>query len=153
METQREIEAITIENLVRQREIIDHKIAEIESKREEKEESVDGYFDGESFIGDDGRIYPIPANYVSKSLLIDGDKLRLYFVNMVYKQIGLVPRKTIFATYVGQTIVEGRNGMSYNVIKSSVSYFKLEVGSEVICDICDEPASKFAAIKGVVKRV
>ena len=31
---------------------------------------VEGVFTGESMLGSDGNIYPIPQNYASKSLLV-----------------------------------------------------------------------------------
>lgn len=155
METQREIEAVALENLKRQRDEIDQKMREIEEKRVGgvRADSVIGYFDGAYLLGEDGRTYPVPANYISKSQLLDGDKLRLYLGDMIYKQIERVPRKTIFAVYIGFEMVADADGKEYNIVKSSVSYHRLVVGCEVICDVKDSPDAKFAAIKGVTKRV
>ncbi|MBU4432193.1 hypothetical protein KKD60_02860, partial [Patescibacteria group bacterium] len=36
---------------------------------------VEGVFDGENMIGPDGKQYSIPANYASKSKLVEGDIL------------------------------------------------------------------------------
>ena len=36
---------------------------------------VEGVFDGQTMIGPDGKSYPVPANYASKSKLIEGDIL------------------------------------------------------------------------------
>ena len=38
---------------------------------------IDGVFDGEHMIGEDGRKYLVPPNYASKSKLVEGDLLRL----------------------------------------------------------------------------
>ena len=38
---------------------------------------VEGIFDGQKMAGPDGKEYPIPANYASKSKLVEGDILKL----------------------------------------------------------------------------
>lgn len=39
-------------------------------------EVVEGYFDGESMVGDNGKTYPVPPNYASKTQLIIGDRMK-----------------------------------------------------------------------------
>ena len=39
---------------------------------------IEGIFDGQIMIGPDGKNYPVPANYASKSKLVEGDILKLY---------------------------------------------------------------------------
>lgn len=155
MSAEREIEAIALENLQRQKDETERKMKEIEGKMEEpaRVESVIGRFDGKSLEGEDGRIYPVPANYASKSCLVEGDLLRLYLGTMVFKQIGPVKRKPIFATYVGNAQVQDSTGMLWNVLRASVSFYELEDGCEVVCDVPEAPGASYAAIKGVIKRV
>ena len=38
---------------------------------------IEGVFDGQSMLGPDGKSYPVPANYASKSKLVQGDILKL----------------------------------------------------------------------------
>ena len=38
---------------------------------------IEGVFDGQKFVGPDGKEYPVPANYASKSKLVEGDILKL----------------------------------------------------------------------------
>src|SRR5665213_4278331 len=38
---------------------------------------IEGVFDGQNMIGSDGKLYPVPANYASKSKLVQGDILKL----------------------------------------------------------------------------
>ena len=38
---------------------------------------IEGVFDGENMIGPDGKQYSVPANYASKSKLVEGDILKL----------------------------------------------------------------------------
>ncbi|MBP6929845.1 MAG: hypothetical protein KBB77_02820, partial [Candidatus Moranbacteria bacterium] len=36
---------------------------------------IEGTFDGQIMLGTDGKQYPVPANYASKSKLVEGDML------------------------------------------------------------------------------
>ena len=59
---------------------------------------IEGTFDGQIMIGTDGKQYPVPANYASKSKLIEGDVLKLTITTdgfFIYKQIGPAERKII----------------------------------------------------------
>ena len=59
---------------------------------------IEGVFDGQMMLGPDGKNYPIPANYASKSKLVEGDILKLTITEdggFIYKQIGPVERKQI----------------------------------------------------------
>lgn len=38
---------------------------------------IKGEFDGQHMAGEDGKRYPIPPNYASKSKLLTGDRLKL----------------------------------------------------------------------------
>ena len=52
-------------------------------------------------IGPDGKNYPVPANYASKSKLVEGDIMKLTITEdgkFLYKQIGPVERKTVIGT-------------------------------------------------------
>ena len=37
---------------------------------------IEGVFDGQIMVGPDGKTYPVPANYASKSKLVEGDIFR-----------------------------------------------------------------------------
>ena len=57
---------------------------------------IEGVFDGQNMIGPDKKQYPVPANYASKSKLIEGDVLKLTIAedgSFIYKQIGPAERK------------------------------------------------------------
>src|SRR6266545_563965 len=38
---------------------------------------IEGAFNGQNMTGPDGKAYPVPANYASKSKLVQGDLLKL----------------------------------------------------------------------------
>ena len=59
---------------------------------------IEGTFDGQIMLGSDGKQYPVPANYASKSKLIEGDLLKLTITSegsFIYKQIGPAERKKL----------------------------------------------------------
>jgi hypothetical protein len=97
---------------------------------------IEGVFDGQAMIGPDGKTYPVPANYASKSKLIEGDILKLTIADdggFIYKQIGPVARRQIIGTLVqhdGAYFVEV-GGKEYRVLLASVTYFKAHVGDQV----------------------
>lgn len=97
---------------------------------------IEGVFDGQAMMGPDGKSYPVPANYASKSKLIEGDILKLTIADdggFIYKQIGPVARRQIIGTLVqhdGGYYVEV-GGQEYRVLLASVTYFKAKVGDQV----------------------
>lgn len=97
---------------------------------------IEGVFDGQSMVGPDGKNYPVPANYASKSKLIEGDILKLTIADdgsFIYKQIGPVARRQIIGQLVqhdGAYYVEAA-GREYRVLLASVTYFRARVGDQV----------------------
>src|SRR4029079_16130738 len=97
---------------------------------------IEGVFDGQAMVGSDGKNYPVPANYASKSKLVQGDILKLTIADdgsFLYKQIGPVPRKQV----VG--VLDQKDGhyyvnvddKQYSVLLASVTYFKAKPGDQV----------------------
>lgn len=116
---------------------------------------VEGAFDGQHMIGPDGKSYPVPANYASKSKLVQGDMLKLIIGDdgtFIYKQIGPVERKKLIGTLGlkdGAYFVEAR-GQEYHVLFASVTYFKAQPGDQVTMVIPDEGEAEWAAIEAVI---
>ncbi|MCX6811046.1 MAG: hypothetical protein NTY30_04955 [Candidatus Berkelbacteria bacterium] len=134
---------------------------EIEEKAKEVAETslsdniTEGIFDGENFVSPDGSVYPIPANYASKSKLVTGDVLKLTILpdgSFVYKQINPVERKKI----VGELEEFGEGwrinvgGQLYNVLTASVTYFKAKVGDKIVGLIPEDGKSEWAAIENIM---
>jgi DNA-directed RNA polymerase subunit H (RpoH/RPB5) len=116
---------------------------------------IEGQFDGQNMIGPDGKVYPVPANYASKSKLVEGDTLKLTIADdgsFIYKQIGPVERKKIIAKMAlenGQYIaVVGDK--HYRVLYASVTYFKAQPGDEVTIVVPAEGEVTWAAIEAVI---
>ena len=97
---------------------------------------IEGIFDGQIMIGPDGKNYPVPANYASKSKLVEGDIMKLTITEdgkFLYKQIGPVERKTVIGTLVhhdDKYYVEV-GGREFQILYASVTYFHLRDGSQV----------------------
>lgn len=117
---------------------------------------IEGVFDGQTMIGPDGKTYPVPANYASKSKLVQGDILKLTIGDdgkFTYKQIGPVPRKTIIGTLVykdGQYVVEVGKKV-YRVLLASVTYFKAQQGDQISVVVPEEDEDvEWAAIEAAL---
>jgi hypothetical protein len=119
---------------------------------------VEGVFDGMNMVGPDGKQYPVPANYASKSKLIEGDTLKLTILedgSFVYKQIGPVERDKALGTLTqgdnGDWHVLA-NGRSYRVLLASVTYFKGEVGDEATIVVPKGGDSEWGAVENIIKK-
>lgn len=64
-------------------------------------EVVEGYFDGENMIGDNGKSYPVPPNYASKTQLIIGDRMKriLTTTRESFKLIKPAERQRVVGTF------------------------------------------------------
>lgn len=117
---------------------------------------IEGVFDGQVMIGPDGKSYPVPANYASKSKLVEGDILKLTIADdggFIYKQIGPVPRKQIIGTLVqhdGAYYVEA-SGREYRILLASVTYFRINIGDQVTIIVPeDDPDATWAAVEAAL---
>lgn len=116
---------------------------------------IEGIFDGQNMIDGEGEVFPVPANYASKSKLVEGDKLKLSIADngaFIYKQIELSPRKLV----VGHLVLDGSqyqvlvDSKIYNVLYASVTFFRAKVGDQVTIIIPETINSKWAAIENVI---
>lgn len=125
---------------------------------EEEGTIIEGTFDGQLMIGVDGKQYPVPANYASKSKLVEGDMLKLTITadgSFIYKQIGPVERKNAIGI-VSQdesgnyyVIAEGK---PYKVLLASITYFKAEPGDEVAIVLPRSIETSWAAIENIIQK-
>ncbi len=117
---------------------------------------IEGVFDGQKMAGPDGKEYPIPANYASKSKLVEGDILKLTIADdgsFIYKQINPVERHQVIGTLVlhdGAYYVEA-NGHEYRILLASVTYFRINVGDQVTIIIpAENPDATWAAVEAAL---
>lgn len=119
---------------------------------------IEGTFDGQIMIGADGKQYPVPANYASKSKLVEGDMLKLTITpdgSFIYKQIGPVERKRVIGIVSqdadGNYFVAAE-GKAYKVLLASITYFKVEPGDEVTLVVPRDLNSDWGSIENVLQK-
>jgi hypothetical protein len=118
---------------------------------------IEGVFDGQNMVGSDGKIYPVPANYASKSKLVQGDILKLTIAEdgaFMYKQIGPIPRKQIVGMLNqkdGHYYVD-IGDKRYRVLLASVTYFKAKAGDQVSVNIPEDDSvdAEWAALEAAL---
>jgi hypothetical protein len=126
------------------------------SKEESLGKVIEGVFDGQNMVGSDGKTYPVPANYASKSKLVQGDILKLTIAEdgaFLYKQIGPIPRKQVVGTLKlenGHYFVT-INDRDFRVLLASVTYFKAKPGDQVSVNLPEDDSQvEWAALEAAL---
>ena len=108
------------------------------SAEEEGVQVVEGKFDGTFMQGNDGKMYPVPMNYASKTKLVPGDMLKLRIMEdgkLIYKVIGPTARKFLKAkltkTEEGKFIALTEDNKTFSLNQAAVTFFKGTVGNEI----------------------
>lgn len=118
---------------------------------------IEGVFNGQEMIGPDGKQYSVPANYASKSKLVEGDILKLTIDKdgtFVYKQISPVSRDRLIGRLVkdhktNEFVVLAEEKI-FKVILASITYFKGEEGDEVVI-LVPKDGGNWGAVENVIK--
>jgi len=119
---------------------------------------IEGVFDGENMIGPDGKQYSVPANYASKSKLVEGDILKLTITatgTFIYKQIGPIERARVVGALERSATGEYfalADGKKWRLLTASVTYYKGENGDEIVILVPKNGESKWAAVENVVRK-
>lgn len=116
---------------------------------------IEGTFNGENMVGPEGKIFPVPANYASKSKLVEGDRLKLTIGTdgtFLFKQIGPVERRHIigelkFQNNAYHVEAEGKN---YNVLYASVTYHKAKPGDKVTIVVPATIDSNWSVLESII---
>ncbi len=113
---------------------------------------IEGVFDGQDMIGADKKTYPVPANYASKSKIVEGSKLKCTIKadgSLQYKII----KEGVFVTSTGTIIRDGdhfivvsQDGM-YQLLPAAVTYIRARVGDRVAIRIPKGGKGTYAAIE------
>ena len=106
-----------------------------------------------SVIGDEETVSVAQTIKEATGQVIEGDVLKLTITEegkFMYKQIGPTERKQVIGTLTNQDglyYVEV-NGKEYRILLASVTYFRLEIGSQVTILIpADNPDATWAAVE------
>ena len=101
------------------------------------------------------KLTPVPANYASKSKLVQGDILKLTIADdgsFLYKQIGPIPRKQVVGMLVqkeGHYVVTVGDH-DYRVLLASVTYFKAKPGDQVSVNVPEDGQAEWAALEAAL---
>ena len=104
---------------------------------ETENDEVNGYFDGQSMVGNDGDLYPIPPNYSSKCNLVYGDELSMINADngcQMFKQVKQAKRSRFIAEIIidgGGDKVADHDDKTYRILNSCISFWKLKDGDRV----------------------
>lgn len=118
---------------------------------------IEGVFDGEQMVGHDGRRYPVPPNYASKSKLVSGDVLKLTIGEdgtFIYKQIGPVERQKLVGILEEEAgryyaVVEGKR---YQLLTASVTYYRARPGDRITIVVPRDIESEWAAVENLLEQ-
>jgi len=121
-----------------------------------EKEIIEGIFDGEKMIGPEGKVFPVPANYASKSKLVAGDVLKLTVMPdgaFLFKQIGPVKRKKVVGELVeaaGNDYLVNCGKEQYRILPASATYFKAKRGDKLTLLVPDDEPSLWAAVENLI---
>lgn len=123
-----------------------------ETIKEDNRELV-GIFNGVEMVTQSGKKYVVPRNYISKSVIVEGDTLKLVKDEgeEKFKQIRRVKRKRLIGTLTqkdGEMVVITEAG-SFQVIPEAVAYYKAKEGNKLTVLIPSEKKSTWASIEGL----
>lgn len=130
----------------------------LEERNDEPGNVIYGIFDGQIMIGEDGKQYPVPSNYASKSKLVENDMLKLSITptgNFIYKQVGPVERKYLIGVIEKDergNFVINSEGKRYKTLLAAATYFKVEAGDEVTLVIPRDKEPVWCAIENVLRK-
>ena len=118
---------------------------------------VEGVFTGESMLGSDGNIYPVPQNYASKSKLVQGSKLKAIIHGdgkITYKIIEEIEHESKIGLLTKnkdryQILADGK---TYNTLLAAVTYIKAEIGDSVSIRIPKGKDATYAAIEALIPK-
>ena len=118
---------------------------------------VEGIFDGQNMVDGSGQTYPVPANYASKSKLVESDGMKLTITDegkFIYKQIAPVKRRTAVGVLIqedGQYKVLAE-GKAYRLLLASVTFYRAEVGDQVTILLPEDMEAKWGAVENVLPK-
>ena len=129
----------------------------LNSYKSNESKIIEWVFTWEEMLWVDNHKYPVPANYASKSKLVQWDRLKLTIEpswKMLYKQIKPIEReeKIWLLTkdeWKYQVVAEW---LTYNVLTAAVTHFKAEIWDSISIIVPSWKQANFAAIETVIPK-
>lgn len=118
---------------------------------------IEWVFTWDEMLWADNHTYPVPANYASKSKLVQWDRLKLTIDaswRMTYKQILPISREiktwlVVKEHWKYQVVSEWK---TYNLLTAAVTHFKCEIWDNITILLPEGKAATFAAIEAVIPK-
>lgn len=119
---------------------------------------IEWVFTGEAMLGSDGNIYPVPQNYASKSLLVQGSKLKATIQTsgkILYKIIEEIPHelKTGIITKNWEKYQITTDTKTYNVLLAAITFHHCSIGDTVTIRIPEWKDATYAVIESIIPKV
>ncbi len=129
----------------------------LHSYNSENSQIIEWIFTGEEMYGVDWNKYPIPANYASKSKMVQWDKLKLTIApngKMLYKQIAPIEREitTWLLTEDKGKYQAVADWKTYDLLTAAVTHFWAKVGDNLTLIIPKWKEATFAAIDNIIAK-
>lgn len=120
-----------------------------------KAKVIEGIFTGKDMLGADKNLYPVPANYASKSKIVEGSKLKVTIKSdgsYQYKIIDEIEFDTTTGTLIKDAehfMIISQQGI-YQVLPASVTYLQAHVGDRIAIRIPRGIKATYATIDTLV---
>lgn len=118
---------------------------------------IEGVFDGQHMVAQDGQTYNVPPNYASKSKLVEGDMMKLTITSngsQRYKQIGPTKRMRMKGALMQDPSTNQwqvmAGGKLYNILTASVTFHKGKPGDDVTILVPESGVSSWGAVEHIV---
>lgn len=113
---------------------------------------IEGIFDGRDMTGADSKTYPVPANYASKSKIVEGSKLKCIikadgsFQYKIIKEGDFVTSTGTIIRDAERFVVVSQDGM-YQLLPAAVTFIRARVGDRIAIRIPKWGKATYAAIE------
>ncbi len=123
----------------------------------EDSQIVEWVFTWEWMLGTDGNMYPVPQNYASKSLLVQGSKLKAIIEKsgrIKYKIISEIPYTSLLwvITKNGEKYQISTEHKSYNVLVAAITFHKCTIGDTVTIRVPEWKEATYAVIEAIIPK-
>ncbi len=132
------------------------------SKKFNSSQTINGIFDGEKMVANNGETYFVPTVYASKTKLVQGDLLKLIITEtgkFIFKPLKLVQRQRLLGklSYNENNkqwlVYSQEKQQTFFVSETNVNFFHGQIGDEVIILVPAEKASQWATIENIIKNI
>lgn len=140
------------------KEGVDFDTGGLDSYQEGENKIIEWVFTGEWMLGSDGNIYPVPQNYASKSLLVQGSKLKATIdpsgriLYKIIKEIEYETKKWIITQEWDKYHIACEDA-SYNVLLAAITFHKCQVGDTVSIRVPHGKEATYAVIESIIPKV